>query len=172
MNDLVLLTALLGGPAYGYALKKTAGLIFGNGAMHNNVVYPSLKKFVRNGWGEQSSVPGDRGQQRKQYHITAAGRRYLLEQVGKLRDQEAGDEGEFLLRVALFDVLSAKKRQTIIAARKSSLAGRAAELSQLQEAAQPGSFGMVALDRVRHRVKDELRWIGQIESELEAKTGG
>jgi hypothetical protein len=40
-------------------LKKTEGLIFG-GAMHNNVIYPSLKRFVRNGWVEQSTVPGDR----------------------------------------------------------------------------------------------------------------
>src|SRR6516162_9816350 len=91
MYDLVLLTALLGGPAYGYALKKTAGLIFGDGELHNNVIYPSLKKFVRNGWVGQSSVPGDRGQQRKQYRITAFGRRYLLEQVGKFGDHEGGD---------------------------------------------------------------------------------
>jgi DNA-binding PadR family transcriptional regulator len=54
MNDLVLLAALLRQPAYGYALKKIAGLIFGNGAMHNNVVYPLLKKFTQNGWVEQT----------------------------------------------------------------------------------------------------------------------
>jgi hypothetical protein len=62
MTDLVLLSALLGGPAYGYALKRTAGLIFGNGVLHNNVVYPLLKKFVASGWVEQTTVPGDRGQ--------------------------------------------------------------------------------------------------------------
>jgi DNA-binding PadR family transcriptional regulator len=171
MYDLVLLTALLGGPAYGYALKKTAGLIFGNGELHNNVIYPSLKKFVRNGWVEQSSVPGDRGQQRKQYRITAAGRRYLLEQVGKFGDHEAGDEGAFLLRLALFDVLPLKKREAIISTRRSFLKARIKELSQLHEAAQPGSFGMVALDRVRQRIKNELRWIRQIENELETKAG-
>ena len=65
MNDLVLLAAMLAGPAYGYALKRTAGLIFGAGAMHNNVIYPALKKFVHNGWVSQLSVPGDRGHQRK-----------------------------------------------------------------------------------------------------------
>ena len=31
--------------------------------MHNDVVYPSLKKVVRNGWVEQKSMQGDRGQQ-------------------------------------------------------------------------------------------------------------
>src|ERR1700721_7627 len=114
MNDLVILTALLGGPAYGYALKKTAGLIFGNGALHNNVIYPSLKKFVQNGWVEQSRGPGDRGQQRKQYRSTAAGKKYLLGQIGTLDQHEAGDEGAFLLRVALFDVLPQGKRKGII----------------------------------------------------------
>src|SRR5580693_5706533 len=102
MTDLVLLTALLSGPAYGYALKRTAGLIFGSGVLHNNVVYPLLKKFVESGWVEQSSVPGDRGQQRKQYRITAAGRKYLLERIANFGEREACDDGAFLFRVALF----------------------------------------------------------------------
>jgi DNA-binding PadR family transcriptional regulator len=171
MNDLVLLTALLRGPAYGYALKKTAGLIFGNGAMHNNIVYPLLKQFVRNGWVDQSVTPGDRGQQRKQYRITAAGKRYLIEQIGSFDGPGAADEGAFLLRVALFDVLPKRKREAIVAARKSFLAARAEELSELKQRTQPGSFGAVALDRVQARVKDEMRWIRQIENELEFQRG-
>src|SRR5207245_11354915 len=130
-----------------------------------------LKKFVQNGWVEQASVPGDRGQQRKQYRITATGRKYLLQQLRTFGDQEAGDEGAFLLRVALFDVLSKKEREAIIAARKSFLASRTAELSQLQEAAQPRSFGAVALNRVQNRVKDELRWIHEMERELNTNAG-
>ena len=130
-------------------------------------------------------MPGNRGQQRKQYRITAAGKKYLLEQVGIFREQEASDEGAFLLRLALFDLLPQKKREAIISARKSFLTARTAELSQLQaprsttsytgvlgDAAQPESFGLAALDRVRCRVKDELRWIRQIERALKTKTGG
>jgi DNA-binding PadR family transcriptional regulator len=171
MNDLVLLAAMLGGPAYGYALKRTAGLIFGSSALHNNVVYPSLKKFMRNGWVEQSSVPGDRGQQRKQYRITAAGRKYLLEQLATFGEREAADDGAFLFRVALFDALPKAKREAIIAARKSFLASRATELSDLREIGKPSSFGSVALDRVQALVEDELRWIGRLEHELETKKG-
>ena len=168
MNDLVLLTALLAGPAYGYALKKTAGLIFGSGALHNNVVYPFFQRSIRHGWVEQKIVAGDRGQQRKQYRITPAGRKYLIEQVSRLPETEAADEGAFLLRVALFDVISARNRQAIVAARKSFLVARAAELAQLREGTDASSFGMVALERVRERVSGELEWIGRIESE----TGG
>jgi DNA-binding PadR family transcriptional regulator len=172
MNDLVLLTALLGGPAYGYALKKTAGLIFGGGAMHNNIVYPSLKRFVRNGWVEQTTVPGDRGQERKQYRITAQGRRHLLEQVGTFGEDEARDEGAFLLRLALFDLLPAGKRRAIVAARKSFLTMRSRELSELRDAAEPTSFPNMALSRVQQRVRDELRWIRQIEAHIETAKGG
>lgn len=77
MNDLVLLTALLAG--HGYALKKAAGPIFGAGALHNNVVYPFFQRSIGNGRVGQKVVPGDRGQQRKQYRITGAGRKYLIE---------------------------------------------------------------------------------------------
>jgi DNA-binding PadR family transcriptional regulator len=170
MNDLVLLAALLRGPAYGYALKKTAGLIFG-GPMQNNVVYPSLKKFMRNGWVQQGTVQGDRGQQRKQYRMTAAGRKYLLEQLGTFGDREAGEEGAFLLRVAFFDVLPKRKREAIVAARKSFLTSRSAQLSKLRQATQPRSFGAVALERVQTLVADELRWIHKLEGELETSKG-
>jgi DNA-binding PadR family transcriptional regulator len=165
MKDLVLLTALLRGPAYGYALKKTAGLIFGSGSIHNNVVYPALKRFVRNGWVEQTTVPGDRGQERKQYQITAAGRQHLLQQIGTFGEEEARDEGAFLLRLALFDLLPVNQREAIISARKSFLTMRSKELSELRDAAPPGSFPNLALTRVQNRVKDELRWICQLENE-------
>lgn len=168
MIDLIILAAFLNGPAYGYSLKRTAGLIFGSGALHNNVIYPSLKRFVRSGWVKQKLVAGDRGQQRKQYELTAAGRKYLFEEVGKFGEQDAADEGAFLLRVALFEALPQTTREAIIAARKSFLTVRAAELSRLREIAPEGSFGLAAIDRIHSRYMDELRWIRKIEKQLEA----
>ncbi len=163
MNDLVLLTALLGGPAYGYALKRTAGLIFGSGVLHNNVVYPLLKKFVQAGWVEQTTVPGDRGQQRKQYRLTAAGRKYLLEQIASFGEKEASDDGAFLFRVALFDLLPEEKREEILAARKAFLITRIEELSELEKNGRPKSFSAVVLGRVQALVSDELQWIASLE---------
>jgi DNA-binding PadR family transcriptional regulator len=171
MTDLVLLAALLRGPAYGYALKRTAGLIFGADAMHNNVVYPSLKKFMRNGWVEQKSVPGDRGQQRKQYRITSAGKKYLLEQLASFSEREAADEGAFLFRVAFFDVLPKGKRDAIVAARKSFLASRAQQLSELREMRLPSSFSALALDRVQAVAESEMRWVQRVEHELKTTKG-
>jgi len=171
MNDLVLLAALLRAPAYGYALKKTAGLIFGSRALHSNLVYPSLKKFMQNGWVEQTKVQGDRGQERKQYRITAAGKKYLFEHLGNLEDLEADEGGAFLFRVAFFDVLPNQKREAILAARRSFLTSRAGQLLELRERTPPRSFGAVALERVRSVVADELRWIQQLERKLETYKG-
>ena len=163
MTDLVLLTALLGGPAYGYALKRTAGLIFGNGVLHSNLVYPLLKTFVQSGWVEQSSVPGDRGQQRKQYRITPAGRKYLLEQIAIFGEREARDDGAFLFRVAMFDLLPGEKRREIIAARKAFLTARIKELSELEKTGKPKSFNAIVLNRFQALVKGELAWIARLE---------
>jgi DNA-binding PadR family transcriptional regulator len=171
MNDLVLLAALLRAPAYGYALKRTAGLIFGANTMHNNLVYPSLKKFMRNGWVEQKSVPGDRGQQRKQYRITSTGRKYLLEQLASFGERDAANDGAFLFRVAFFDALPKSKRDAIVAARKSFLTSRLQQLSELREMGQPSSFSALALNRVQGAVESELDWVQQVEHELKTTKG-
>lgn len=159
MTDLVLLTALLAGPAYGYALKRTAGLIFGSGTLHNNIVYPLLKKFVDSGWVEQNTVPGDRGQQRKQYRITEAGRKYLLEQIADFGERDASNDGAFLFRVAMFDLLPEEKRKEILAARKAHLVERLKDLFVLEKTGKAKSFSGIVLKRVMDLVRDEMQWI-------------
>ncbi|HVH88333.1 MAG TPA: PadR family transcriptional regulator [Terriglobales bacterium] len=171
MNDLVILAALLRAPAYGYSLKKTAGLIFGNRVMHPNIVYPLLKKFVQNGWVEQSSVPGQRGQTRKQYRITPVGRKHLLEQLAIFTQQDASDDGAFLFRVAFFDALPKQRCLEILDARRLFLDSRAVELTELSQQAQAKSFGAVALDRVRALVHEELRWLRKLQDRIESSKG-
>ena len=163
MTDLVILTALLSGPAYGYALKRTAGLIFGSGVLHNNVVYPLLKKFVESGWVEQKTVPVDRGQQRKQYRITPAGKRYLHEQIATFDERDAANDGAFLFRVAMFDLLPEEKRKEIIAARKAYLTVRLKELHKLDRVGRPKAFAGIVLEHFQDLVRDELKWISGLE---------
>ncbi len=165
MNDLVLLAALLQGPAHGYALKKTAGLMFGRADIHNNIIYPSLKRFVRNQWVTESDVAGDRGQRRKQYQLTPKGRKHLLEQAAAFGGEAAGNPEEFLLRFALFALLSREQRTAIIAARRTFLTERVKELTQLQDQIRPVSFGRLALARVQDLVLTELKWIYRIENQ-------
>jgi DNA-binding PadR family transcriptional regulator len=164
MYDLVILAALLRGPAYGYALKKTAGLIFGHGDMHNNIVYPALKRLMENGWVQQSNVPGDRGQNRKQYRLTSTGKRHLIAQISASSDAGADGDGAFLFRVALFDYLPQARRHEILSARRAFLTARAAQLADLKKTTRPRSYGAAVFDRLQAQVADELEWIGRLES--------
>ena len=163
MTDLVLLTALLSGPAYGYALKRPAGLIFGSGVLHNNLVYPLLKKFVESGWVDQKIIPGDRGQQRKQYRITAAGKRYLMQQIASFDERDAANDGAFLFRVAMFDLLPEERRKEILAVRKAYLAVRIRELDELKKTGTPKSFSGTVLEHFQDLVRNELKWIAGLE---------
>jgi DNA-binding PadR family transcriptional regulator len=65
MNDLFLLANLLDDPKHGYALKKQVGLISGQEEMHNNLVYPLLRRFVESGWVRKRQGAGERGQTRE-----------------------------------------------------------------------------------------------------------
>lgn len=166
MNDLVILAALLGGPAHGYALKKTAGLIYGSRVMHPNIIYPLLKKFVRNRWVEQSSAPGERGQTRKRYRMTPAGKKYLLNQLSLFTEHDSSDLSAFLFRVAFFDALPKPRRMEILERRRLFLSSRAVELTQLSEK-RVQSFSAVALNRVIAIINDELLWIQKLEQQIE-----
>ena len=139
--------------------------------MHPNVIYPLLKRFVQNGWVEQSSVPGERGQTRKQYRITLAGRKYLLDQLSTFTEQDASDDGAFLFRVAFFDALPKQKRLEILDARQLFLNARAIDLAELSNETAAKGSGVVALDRVRALVHDELRWIRRLEEQIESSKG-
>src|SRR5450755_4785885 len=106
MNDLMLLATLLAGPQHGYALKKQAGLLSGQPAMHNNLVYPLLRRFVANAWVTRRKAPGDRGQTRQMYSLTPPGRRALLDRLTEFGESDARSPEQFHLRVGLFSVLS------------------------------------------------------------------
>ena len=104
MNDLLLLSMMLGGPKYGYQLKREAGWIMGQ-ALHNNLVYPTLRRFLEEGWVSKKAVPGERGQTRQRYVLTAEGRRYLFECLNKFSEGDASSDQSFNLRVGLFAAL-------------------------------------------------------------------
>src|ERR1700751_4225095 len=116
MNDLLLLATLLGGPAHGYALKKRVGQITGQSDMHNNLVYPLLKRFVAAGWVSRKTVPGDRGQTRERYGFTP---------------KDARSAEAFQFRVGLFGFLDPTARERILQLRRAWLAKRAERFSNL-----------------------------------------
>jgi DNA-binding PadR family transcriptional regulator len=172
MNDLLLLATLLGGPMHGYALKKQAGLIVGQAEMHNNLVYPLLRRFVDNCWVSKRAAAGKRGQTREVYALTPKGKRELLRRLSAFTEKEAGSEGEFNLRVGLFFALDRGAREQILRERERWLAAREERLANLTQSIDVGVWGGKVVRFLRERVKAERKWIGDLERGLKRENGG
>jgi DNA-binding PadR family transcriptional regulator len=169
MNDLLLLSTLLGEPQHGYALKKLAGLLAGQGEMHNNIVYPLLRRFVENGWVSQRTTDGKRGQTRELYTLTEKGKRELLLRLARFTEKEAPSEGEFRLRVGLFAVLDAETRKTILQTRHDWLLQRQERLSKLHTtmvAMKADAWGHAVLGHIVAQTRAELRWIAGLQRQI------
>jgi DNA-binding PadR family transcriptional regulator len=161
MFDLIILANLVDGPKHGYALKKQAGMVFAQAELHNNLVYPLLRRFTVQGWVTKKSAPGERGQTRQQYALTAAGRRALLERLNTFDEKEAQSSEEFLLRAGLFELLEAEAREHILDARGQVLARREEHFARLQQM-ELGVYGGEVVGFLRQRVKDELNWLRRL----------
>src|SRR5580704_6105500 len=103
MNDLIVLAILAEGSQHGYALKKQAGLALGQPDMHNNLVYPLLRRFVAQKWVTQRKTPGERGQTRQVYSLTPLGRNALVDRLRRF--DRASSAEAFRLRIGLFELL-------------------------------------------------------------------
>lgn len=166
MNDLLLLATLLEGPKHGYALKKQIARITGHGEMHNNLVYPLLKRFVRNGWVSRRETPGERGQTRELYAITAKGRTEIRKRITEFPPKSAGSAEAFSLRVGLFEILEPAARTRILDERENWLRLRAANLRNLSLAIPTGLWGGEVVRFLHSQVQAERAWISKLRKKV------
>ncbi len=172
MNDLLLLALLLGGPKYGYQLKREAGWMMGQEPMHNNIVYPMLRRFLEEGWARKKAVPGERGQTRQQYALTVKGKRNLIDRLSQFTEADASVEAGFHLRVGLFSVLKAEVQATILTAREQRLHRRDQVLHALQGKMDLGKFGGEVVRHMRKQVEMEQEWIRHLRRMTTATSRG
>ena len=144
MNDLLILASLLDGPQHGYALKKRIGTITGHGPMHNNLVYPLLKRFVAASWVSRRKAQGQRGQTRELYSLTPKGKQVLLSRLADFSEKDAVSGDACRLRVGLFAVLSLEARAKILDSREQWLAKRIGILAAIART--------MTLDTANHRI--------------------
>jgi DNA-binding PadR family transcriptional regulator len=166
MNDLLLLANLLGGPKHGYALKKQVGLISGQSEMHNNLVYPLLRRFVENGWVSKRKGPGERGQTREIYALTNKGKQELLRRLSHFTSKEVSAENGFHLRVGMFNVLNLEACGRILAARDGWLATREQRLARLSGALDLGVWGGEVVRFLRDQIRSERKWISRLKRNI------
>jgi DNA-binding PadR family transcriptional regulator len=162
MNDLIILAMLFDGPKHGYQLKHEAGFILGQGAMHNNLVYPLLRRFTAEGWVSKKTVPGKRGQTRLQYAITALGRRELVTRLTKFGESEAPSWPGFVTRVGMFAVLEAPARARILEQRESYLQAREEKLATLRQNMDVGMYGGEVIRYLIEQIHSEMAWIRRL----------
>ena len=162
MTDLIILAMLLEGPQHGYRLKRDAGALFGQAVLHNNLVYPLLRRFTAEGWVTKQTVPGERGQNRQQYAITPLGRRTLLERLSSFAEQDARSEENFRGRVGFFELLPGEARERILGLREDFLTGRDERFAALQKNMELGAYGGEVVIFMRAQIKVELAWIGRL----------
>jgi len=153
---------MLGGPKYGYQIKREAAWVTGQKAMHNNLVYPMLRRFLDEGWVSKKAVPGDRGQTRQLYAITSEGRRHLLDRLQEFGADDARSEEAFHLRVGLFAVIKVDVRDAILSRREDYLRGHDKKLAELQVHMDLGKFGGEVVRHMRKQVEIECAWIANL----------
>jgi DNA-binding PadR family transcriptional regulator len=159
MTDLVILATLLPGPRHGYHLKRQAGMILGQKALHNNLVYPLLRRFVTKKWVTKKTVPGERGQVRQQYSLTPLGRKELVSRLSAFTEQDAHSADAFRLRVGMFQILEPETRVQILETRERLLKSRIEKLETIQSNFELDRYAGEVTSRFRDDCKSELQWI-------------
>jgi DNA-binding PadR family transcriptional regulator len=165
MNDLILLAAIIQGPQHGYALKKLAGFMAGHGDMHNNLVYPLLRRFVENSWVTKRTAGGERGQNRDLYTLTSKGKLALLQRLSRFTEKEAASENEFRVRVGLFPLLERSAREAILSERDRWLAGRQERFARIQTSMaemNADAWGHSVVRFSLSQIRAERKWIAEM----------
>lgn len=160
MNDLILLAILADSPQHGYALKKLAGMALGQPDMHNNLVYPLLRRFIAHKWVTQRKTAGQRGQTRQVYSLTPLGRTALVDRMRQFDDASSAEA--FRLRVGLFELLDSAAREQILAARQNHLLARERRFALLETGMDLGRYGGEVTRFMREQIRTELAWIARL----------
>jgi DNA-binding PadR family transcriptional regulator len=159
MNDLIILATLLQRPLHGYQLKRQAGLILGQEVLHNNVVYPLLRRFTTKKWVSRKTVPGERGQNRQQYAITALGRKELITRLSTFDEQDARSSSGFRFRVGMFQMLEPERRESILQMREQYLRMQLERMSVIQESFYLNAYASAVTEKFCEEAGNELEWI-------------
>jgi DNA-binding PadR family transcriptional regulator len=162
MIDLIILATLLHSPKHGYQLKREAGVILGQDSLHNNLIYPLLRRFTSDGWVTKKAVPGQRGQTRQQYAITPLGKKTLHHRLSDYSEQDARSLEAFIVRVGMFELLEPGAREPILLLRDSYLQQRHHQLATIQEKMTPGIFGGEVLRHLLEQIQSERNWIRRL----------
>jgi len=167
--EILILRRLRSGPAHGYELRKrveqTTGVV-----LHNNSLYPALKRFEEAGAVTKTAQPQDGRPPRLVYTLTEVGHELLHDMLADFPPDQAADEGEFLARLGQFSLLDSAERAVVLAARTRAVQAQLAHLEAMRDlaAAHGERWGALATAELIRRHQHELAWLAEL-SELAAQ---
>jgi DNA-binding PadR family transcriptional regulator len=138
-------------------------MILGQEDLHNNLVYPLLRRFMVKKWVSKRAAPGERGQTRQLYSLTALGRKQLISQLSSFTDQEARASDAFRLRVGMFQMLEPEARLRILDARERYLQSRIEKLATLQQKFKLDRYAREVTEQFLTESQAELDWIEHLQ---------
>lgn len=132
--------------------------------LHNNTLYPALKRFEEAGAVTKTAEPQDGRPPRLVYTITDTGRDLLHDMLAELPPEQAADESEFMARLGQFPLLSAAERQRVLASRTAAVTARLAHLEAMRQLAAEGGerWGALVTEELIRRDQQELRWLASL----------
>src|SRR5215470_5482414 len=149
--EVLILSHLAKEPSHGYELRRRVEATTGFG-LHNNSLYPALRRFEDAGAVTKTAEPQKRGRPpRLVYAITDVGRELLHDMLAELPADQAGDEAEFLARVGQFELLTPAERCAVLDARLAALADRAVHLAGLSDASRGHPWGAIVVRELTRR---------------------
>jgi DNA-binding PadR family transcriptional regulator len=169
--EILILRRLRSGPAHGYELRKrveqTTGVV-----LHNNSLYPALKRFEEAGAVTKTAQPQDGRPPRLVYALTEVGEELLHDMLADFPPEQAAEDGEFLARLGQFSLLNPAERAVVLAARARAVRAQLAHLTVMRDLAiEHGErWGELATAELIRRHEQELAWLAGL-AELAAQPG-
>jgi len=161
--EILILRRLRSGPAHGYELRKrveqTTGVV-----LHNNSLYPALKRFEEAGAVTRTVQPQDGRPPRLVYTLTEVGHELLHDMLADFPPEQAADDVEFLARLGQFSLLNSAERAAVLAARTRAVRDQLAHLFAMRDLAiaHGERWGELAAAELIRRHSNELAWLAEL----------
>ncbi len=170
--EILILRRLRSGPAHGYELRKrveqTTGFV-----LHNNSLYPALKRFEEAGAVTKAAEPQEGRPPRLVYTLTEVGQDLLHDMLADLPAEQAADPAEFLARLGQFSLINSAERAAVLASRTRAVREQLAHYQAMRDLAMAHGerWGALVASELIRRHEQELAWLADL-AELAAQPEG
>ncbi len=173
--DILILSYLSVRPQHGYEIKKSVEQVLGaDFSLNNGMLYPALRRFEEMGAVERRVERQQGKPDRHIYSVTPLGNEVLHDLLCEFPPEVARNASEFVVRVALFNMLEPRERLDILTARRSILRRSLDHHEQIRamvdaEKLPMPDYAQRVLSFQERQHRDEMAWIEEMMCENTAE---